>query len=84
MAKKFTIKKVLKIVAVFFLVIIIAFAAIPFIFKDKIKALVLKSINESVDARVAFEDVDLSLFKNFPQANVTIEKLSIINKAPIW
>ena len=82
MAKKFTIKKVLKIVAVFFLVIIIAFAAIPFIFKDKIKALVLKSINESVDARVAFEDVDLSLFKNFPNANVTIDKLSIINKAP--
>jgi hypothetical protein len=44
--------------------------------------LVLKSINENVDAKVAFEDVDLSLFKNFPNANVTIDKLSIINKAP--
>ncbi len=82
MAKKFTFKKVLKIVAVFFLVILVALAAAPFIFKDKIKALVLKSINENVDAKVAFEDVDLSLFKNFPNANVTIDKLSIINKAP--
>ena len=82
MAKKFTFKKVLKIVAVFFLVILVALAVAPFIFKDKIKALVLKSINENVDAKVAFEDVDLSLFKNFPNANVTIDKLSIINKAP--
>ncbi|WP_445455717.1 AsmA family protein [Flavobacterium sp. HNIBRBA15423] len=82
MAKKFTFKKVLKIVAVFFLVILLALAVAPFIFKDKIKALVLKSINENVDAKVAFEDVDLSLFKNFPNANVTIDKLSIINKAP--
>lgn len=82
MAKKFTFKKVLKIVGIFLLVVIIALAAAPFLFKDKIKALVLKSINESVDATVAFEDVDLSLFRNFPNATVNIDKLSIINKAP--
>lgn len=56
--------------------------AAPFLFKDKIKELVVKSINENVDATVAFEDVDLSLFKSFPKANVTIDRLSIINKAP--
>ncbi len=82
MAKKFTFKKVLKIVGIFLLVVIIALAAAPFLFKDKIKALVLKSINESVDATVAFEDVDLSLFRNFPNATVNIDKLSIINKVP--
>jgi hypothetical protein len=31
---------------------------------------------------VAFADADLSLFRNFPNASVSIEKLSIINKAP--
>ena len=31
---------------------------------------------------MAFEEVSLSLFKSFPSANVTIDKLSIINKAP--
>ncbi|MFC6098208.1 AsmA-like C-terminal region-containing protein [Flavobacterium qiangtangense] len=76
------LKKILKAVGIFLLVAIIALFAAPFLFKDKIKQLVLKSINESVDAKVAFEDVDLSLFKSFPQANVTIDKLSIINKAP--
>lgn len=76
------LKKILKIVGIFLLVLIVALAAAPFLFKDKIKQLVLKSINENVDAKVAFEDVDLSLFKSFPRANVTIDKLSIINKAP--
>ncbi|WP_026712035.1 AsmA-like C-terminal region-containing protein [Flavobacterium filum] len=76
------IKKILKGLGIFLLVAIIALAAAPFLFKDKIKELVLKSINENVDAKVAFDDVSLSLFKSFPRANVTIDKLSIINKAP--
>jgi hypothetical protein len=78
-------KKVKKIVigfSIFLLVSIVALAAIPFLFKDKIKAMVLSTLNESVDAKIAFEDVDLSLFKSFPNATVTIDKLSIINKAP--
>lgn len=76
------VKKVLKWTGIVLLVIIIALAAAPFLFKNKIKEMVLKTINEKVDATVAFEDVDLSLFRSFPKANVTIEKLSIINKAP--
>lgn len=76
------VKNILKGLGIFILIIIIALAVAPFIFKDKIKALVLKSINENVDAKVAFEDVDLSLFKNFPNATVTIDKLSIVNKTP--
>ena len=57
------IKKILKGLGIFLLVAIIALAAAPFLFKDKIKQLVLKSINENVVANVAFEDVSLSLFK---------------------
>lgn len=76
------LKKILKITGISLLVLIIALAATPFIFKDKIKEMIAKTLNESVDAKIAFEDVDLSLFKSFPLANVTIDKLSIINKAP--
>ncbi len=76
------VKKILKGLGIFILVTIIALAAVPFLFKDKIKAMVLKSINENVDATVAFADVDLSLLKSFPNANVTISNLGIINKAP--
>ncbi|MGV3460056.1 MAG: AsmA-like C-terminal region-containing protein [Flavobacterium sp.] len=76
------VKKILKWTGITLLVLIILLAAAPFLFKDKIKSMIAKAINEQVDATVAFEDVSLSLFKSFPQANVTIDKLSIINKAP--
>ena len=75
-------KKILKITGITILLIVAALFAIPYFFKDQINAKILESINESIDAKVAFADADLSLFKSFPQANVTIEKLSIINKAP--
>jgi len=76
------VKKILKWTGISLLVIIILLAAAPFLFKNKIKELVIKAINEKVDATVAFEDVSLSLFRSFPKANVQIDKLSIINKAP--
>lgn len=76
------LKKILKITGITLLVLIIGLFAAPFIFKDKIKEMIAKTLNESVDAKIAFEDVDLSLLKSFPLANVTIDKLSIINKAP--
>jgi hypothetical protein len=76
------VKKILKWTGIVLLVIIIALAAAPFLFKDKIKSMVVKAINDQVDATVAFDDVSLSLFKSFPQASVTIDKLSVINKAP--
>ena len=75
-------KKAFKIFGIILLVFALLLVATPFIFKGKIKELVLKSINKNVDAVVAFEDVDLSLFKNFPKATVVIDDLSIINKAP--
>lgn len=76
------IKKILKGLGIFIVIALIALVSIPFLFKDKIKEMIVKTINENVDATVAFEDVDLSLLKSFPQANVTIDRLSIINKAP--
>ena len=76
------LKKILKITGIVLLVLIIALVSIPFLFKDKIKQMVITSINQNLDATVAFEDIDLSLLKSFPKANVTIDKLSIINKAP--
>ncbi len=75
-------KKILKIVGIVFLLLIVAAFAIPYLFEDQIKAKIAKSINENLDAKVAFAEADLSLFKSFPQANVSITKLSVINKAP--
>lgn len=76
------LKKILKIVGIVLLLLVITAFAIPYFFKDQIKARILTAINEKVDAKVAFADADLSLFRNFPNASISIEKLSIINKAP--
>ena len=76
------IKKILRIVGIVLLLLIASLFAIPYFFKDQIKAKITEAINEKVDARVSFADADLSLFKSFPQANVSIDKLLIINKAP--
>ena len=76
------IKKILKGLGIFILVVLIALIAIPFLFEDKIKEMIAETINKNIDATVSFADVDLSLIKSFPQANVTVDSLKIINKAP--
>ena len=76
------LKKILKITGISFLVIILLLVAAPYLFKDKIKEMITQTLNENVNANIAFDEVDLSFFKSFPKANVTIEKLSIITKAP--
>ena len=75
-------KKILKIVGVFFLFLLVALFTIPYFFKDKIKTKIEAAINEKVDAKISFADADLSLFRNFPSASVSVKKLVIINKAP--
>ena len=76
------LKKILKIIGVLILLLVVALFAAPFLFKDQIKTKISEAINAKVDAKVSFAEADLSLFKNFPNANVTLEKLVVINKAP--
>ena len=76
------LQKILKITGITILIIATSLFAIPYFFKDQIKAKIADAINKNVDAKVSFADADLSLFKNFPNANVTLDKLVIINKAP--
>jgi len=76
------VNRILKIVGIILLLLIISAFVIPYFFKDQIKAKIENAINESVDAKVTFKGVDLSLFSSFPKASVSVEKLSIINNAP--
>ena len=76
------LSKILKIAGSILVLVAVTLFAVPYFFKDQIKAKITEAINKKVDARVSFEDADLSLFKNFPNANVTLYKLDIINKAP--
>ena len=75
-------KNILKIVGILFLLIIVSLFAVPYFFSDQIKNKIEAAINEKVDAKISFADAKISLFKNFPNATVTLDKLLIINKAP--
>ncbi|MFV8268563.1 AsmA-like C-terminal region-containing protein [Flavobacterium sp. GT2N3] len=76
------VKKILKIIGILIILLVVTLFAAPYLFKGQINAKISEAINAKVDARVSFAEADLSLFKNFPNANVTLEKLVIINKAP--
>ncbi len=75
-------KKIVIGIFIFLFVIVAALFAIPIFFKDAIKAKIAQTINNNLDATVSFADADLSLFRSFPHANVAIDNLLIINKAP--
>jgi hypothetical protein len=71
-------KKVFKIIGFVLLFLVIAAFATPFLFKGKIIALVKEKANQSINAKVDFSDVDISVFRHFPKLAVGINNLSIV------
>ena len=75
-------KKALKIAGIIILIIFFLLLAIPFAFQGQIKDMVKTFINDNVNAKVEFSDVNLSLIRSFPQAYVTVDDLVITNYEP--
>ncbi|AOR27192.1 outer membrane assembly protein [Formosa sp. Hel1_33_131] len=73
-------KKLFKIIGISLLTVLILLIAAPFLFQNQIKESVKTFLNDSVNAQIDFEDVSLSLFSSFPQANVTVQNLKIVNQ----
>eukprot|EP01089_Gocevia_fonbrunei_P018074 TRINITY_DN6034_c0_g1_i6.p1 TRINITY_DN6034_c0_g1~~TRINITY_DN6034_c0_g1_i6.p1 ORF type:complete len:915 (+),score=247.45 TRINITY_DN6034_c0_g1_i6:1066-3810(+) len=75
-------KKILKIVGGVFLVIILLLVAAPFFLKGKIAGIIKEKVNNSINATFDFSEADLTLFSSFPNATVTLDNITLINKAP--
>lgn len=60
----------------------LAMALLPFVFKDRIVESIKEAANANLDATLDFEDVNLSLFRSFPDAQIGIQKLTITNHVP--
>lgn len=73
-------KKLLKILGISILVFIGILIIAPFIFQDKIKAVVDKEIHRMIDAQVYFGDVSLSFIRNFPNASIRVEQFGIVGE----
>ena len=75
------LKKVLKWSGITLAILVITLAVTPYLFKDKIQSMIAKTINENVNATVTFDNIGLSLFRDFPKASLTIDKITILNQA---
>lgn len=75
-------KKLLKIVGISVLIIVLLLIAVPFLFENQIKESFKTYLNNNLNAQVDFDDVNLSLLRSFPQANVTVDNLKITNLKP--
>ena len=75
-------KKIFKILGIVLLVLVIGLVAAPFLFRSQLEDLLKRSINENLNATVAWEEFDLTLFSSFPDAAVQVKNFSIVNKAP--
>lgn len=78
--KKF--KKILKIFAIIVILLIGTIIALPFIFEDKIVGIIKDQVNNNVNAKFDFADADISMLKNFPNATVIINGISLVNFEP--
>ena len=75
-------KKAFKIIGIIFGIVIVLLLLSPFIFKGSLEKILKRTINENLNATVAWEDLDLSLFSSFPDAALQLNNFSIVNKAP--
>ncbi len=75
-------KKVLKITSITLLVLLAIIIAVPLFLQGKIEEIIKTKVNNNINATLDFEKANLSLLKSFPNANVGLSKLSLVNKAP--
>jgi len=74
-------KKVFKILGVLIVLLLIALIAIPYLYKDEIEQYIKDDINKNINATFNYEDFSLSLIKDFPNLNVSLQNVSIIGIA---
>jgi hypothetical protein len=75
-------KKFFKITGIIIILLLVILIVAPLIFQDEIEQKLKSTINNQVNANVEWSDLSLSLITNFPDAELGLENLSVINKAP--
>ncbi len=73
-------KRLLKILGILIILIVGAIILLPIIFKDEIIDRAKVEINNNLNAEVNFEDIDISLFRSFPDFSLGIEKMTVDGK----
>jgi hypothetical protein len=72
------VKKIAVVVIIIVVALFTAAAVVPLFFKKEINAKIKSSVNESINAKVDFKDLDLSLLSSFPDLGIKINDLTIV------
>jgi len=70
-------KKIFKILSIILLALLLVIFTAPFIFKGKIKNIVLKEANKSLNATLAVENIQISFIRNFPAVYIGLNGIVI-------
>jgi hypothetical protein len=71
-------KKLLKFLLFFVLFVLIVLFTAPFLFKSKIVKIANEQINNNINAKASFDDINLSFFTHFPYLSASIKELSVV------
>lgn len=70
--KKSLVRRILKWSGITFLLLLVAIILIPIFFKDKLKDLVIKEVNKTLNAELELDDFDLTFLSTFPNLSVQL------------
>lgn len=74
-------KKLLKYLAIIISIILVILIVAPFIFKKQIVTQIKHVANKQLNATINFDnDISLSFFRNFPNASLGVNDLSVVGK----
>ena len=73
-------KKVFIILAIILVLLLAALFIIPSFFKGDIIKIIQNQTEKHINAEVSIGDIELSMFKNFPNLNVAVKQVSISGK----
>lgn len=62
--------------------LLVALLVLPLAFKDRIVERLRAEVNESVEARVGWDGVSLSLLRDFPNVTLGVDDLAVVGMAP--
>lgn len=70
-------KKYLKVAGIVLASFLVLMMVLPYAFSGKIKEAVITQSNKQLNAKLDFSSVDISFFKNFPKASITLKDFYI-------
>lgn len=73
-------KKIIRYGLLVIALLIVLLAVAPFLFGDRIRAIVQTEIDRNLTAEVYYGDIGLSFFRAFPHASVSIEDFGVVGR----